>query len=106
MTPSTTSPNGEARGVGYKTVGGSDRDCIHAIDLFFNAGAGPVNLPEVLVTDTGSYPTSCSGCSRSAATSSRPGSPTSVMPSSGGSTSPTSAWQASAPRLRPTGTAG
>jgi hypothetical protein len=34
-------------------VAGTDRDCLHAIDLFFSPGAG--NLPEVLVTDTGSY---------------------------------------------------
>ena len=46
----------QAFGIGYKTVAGTDRDCLHAIDLFFNTGAGPVNLPEVLVTDTGSYP--------------------------------------------------
>ncbi len=45
----------QAFGIGYKTVAGTDRDCLHAIDLFFNTGAGPVNLPEVLVTDTGSY---------------------------------------------------
>ena len=32
---------------------GTDRDCLNAIDLFFSPGAA--NLPEVLVTDTGSY---------------------------------------------------
>jgi len=34
-------------------VAGTDRDCLNAIDLFFSPGAA--NLPEVLVTDTGSY---------------------------------------------------
>jgi TnpA family transposase len=34
-------------------VAGTDRDCLHAIDLFFSPGVA--NLPEVLVTDTGSY---------------------------------------------------
>jgi TnpA family transposase len=47
--------NDQAFGIGYKTVAGTDHDCLHAVDLFFNTGAGPVNLPEVLVTDTGSY---------------------------------------------------
>jgi TnpA family transposase len=34
-------------------VAGTDRDCLHAIDLFFSPGVA--NLPEVLVTGTGSY---------------------------------------------------
>jgi TnpA family transposase len=34
-------------------VAGTDRDCLNAIDLFFSPGAA--HLPEVLVTDTGSY---------------------------------------------------
>jgi len=42
--------NDQAFGIGYKTVAGTDRDCLHAIDLFFNTGAGPAHLPEVLVT--------------------------------------------------------
>src|SRR5229473_2921465 len=29
----------QAFGIGYKTVAGTDRDCLHAIDLFFNTGA-------------------------------------------------------------------
>lgn len=45
--------NGQAFGTGHKIVAGTDRDCLHAIDLFFSPGAA--NLPEVLVTDTGSY---------------------------------------------------
>src|SRR5271166_4350459 len=45
--------NDQAFGTGHKIVAGTDRDCIHAIDLFFSPGAA--NLPEVLVTDTGSY---------------------------------------------------
>ena len=45
--------NDQAFGIGHKIVAGTDRDCLHAIDLFFNCGAA--NLPEVLVTDTGSY---------------------------------------------------
>jgi TnpA family transposase len=45
--------NDQAFGTGHKIVAGTDRDCLHAIDLFFSPGAG--NLPEVLVTDTGSY---------------------------------------------------
>jgi TnpA family transposase len=45
--------NDQAFGIGHKIVAGTDRDCLHAIDLFF--GSGAANLPEVLVTDTGSY---------------------------------------------------
>ena len=45
--------NDQAFGTGHKIVAGTDRDCLHAIDLFF--GPGAANLPEVLVTDTGSY---------------------------------------------------
>ncbi|MDQ2815927.1 MAG: DUF4158 domain-containing protein, partial [Actinomycetota bacterium] len=45
--------NDQAFGISHKIVAGTDRDCLHAIDLFFNCGAA--NLPEVLVTDTGSY---------------------------------------------------
>src|SRR5260370_10448927 len=45
--------NDQALGTGHKIVAGTDRDCLHAIDLFFSPGAA--NLPEVLVTDTGSY---------------------------------------------------
>ncbi|MGH3193048.1 MAG: Tn3 family transposase [Streptosporangiaceae bacterium] len=49
-----TSPvNDQAFGIGHKIVAGTDRDCLHAIDLFF--GSGAANLPEVLITDTGSY---------------------------------------------------
>ena len=44
--------NDQAFGTGHKIVAGTDRDCLHAIDLFFSPGAA--NLPEVLVTDTGS----------------------------------------------------
>ncbi|MER5625089.1 Tn3 family transposase [Streptosporangium sp. NPDC002544] len=43
----------QAFGTGHKIVAGTDRDCLHAIDLFFSSGTA--NLPEVLVTDTGSY---------------------------------------------------
>ena len=32
---------------------GTDRDCVHAIDLFFNSAGA--SLPEVVITDTGSY---------------------------------------------------
>src|SRR5712692_5670915 len=45
--------NDQAFGTGHKIVAGTDRDCLHAIDLFFSPGAA--NLPEVFVTDTGSY---------------------------------------------------
>ncbi len=45
--------NDQAFGIGHKIVAGTDRDCLHAIDLFF--GSGAASLPEVLVTDTGSY---------------------------------------------------
>ena len=45
--------NDQAFGTGHKIVAGTDRDCLNAIDLFFSPGAA--NLPEVLVTDTGSY---------------------------------------------------
>jgi Tn3 transposase DDE domain len=45
--------NDQAFGTGHKIVAGTDRDCLHAIDLFFSPGAA--NLPEVLVTDTSSY---------------------------------------------------
>ena len=45
--------NDQAFGTGHKIVAGTDRDCLHAIDLFFSPGVA--NLPEVLVTDTGSY---------------------------------------------------
>ncbi len=45
--------NDQAFGTSHKIVADTDRDCLHAIDLFFNSGAG--SLPEVLVTDTGSY---------------------------------------------------
>ena len=45
--------NDQAFGTSHKIVAGTDRDCLHAIDLFFNSGTG--NLPEVLITDTGSY---------------------------------------------------
>jgi TnpA family transposase len=45
--------NDQAFGTGHKIVAGTDRDCLHAIDLFFSPGAA--NLPEVLVNDTGSY---------------------------------------------------
>jgi TnpA family transposase len=45
--------NDQAFGTGHKIVAGTDRDCLHAIDLFF--GSGTANLPEVLITDTGSY---------------------------------------------------
>ena len=45
--------NDQAFGTGHKIVAGTDRDCLHAIDLFFNFGAA--HLPEVLVTDTGAY---------------------------------------------------
>ena len=45
--------NNQAFGIGHKIVAGTDRDCLHAIDLFFNSGTG--SLPEVLVSDTGAY---------------------------------------------------
>jgi TnpA family transposase len=45
--------NDQAFGTGHKIVAGTDRDCLHAIDLFFSPGVA--HLPEVLVTDTGSY---------------------------------------------------
>jgi len=45
--------NDQAFGTAHKIVAGTDRDCLHAIDLFFNSGAP--ELPEVLITDTGSY---------------------------------------------------
>ena len=45
--------NDQAFGIGHKIVARTDRDCLHAIDLFF--GSGVANLPEVLVTDTASY---------------------------------------------------
>jgi TnpA family transposase len=45
--------NDQAFGIAQKIVAGTDRDCLHAIDLFFNSGAA--HLPEVLVTDTGAY---------------------------------------------------
>jgi TnpA family transposase len=45
--------NDRAFGIGHKIVAGTDRDCVHAIDLFFSSGGA--SLPEVLITDTGSY---------------------------------------------------
>jgi hypothetical protein len=39
--------NDQAFGIRRKTVAGTDRDCLHALDLFY--GSGTANLPEVLV---------------------------------------------------------
>lgn len=41
--------NDRAFGIAHKIVAGTDRDCLHAIDLFF--GFGAAKLPEVLVTE-------------------------------------------------------
>ncbi|MEO3863255.1 Tn3 family transposase [Acrocarpospora sp. B8E8] len=50
--------NDQAFGIGHKIVAGTDRDCLHAIDLFFNPDSrneDENDLPDVLITDTGSY---------------------------------------------------
>jgi TnpA family transposase len=51
----TAAPRSDAQafGTAHKIVAGTDRDCLHTIDLFSNFGAA--DLPEVLITDTGAY---------------------------------------------------
>ncbi|MGH3846633.1 MAG: Tn3 family transposase [Pseudonocardiaceae bacterium] len=63
--------NDQAFGTAHKIVAGTDRDCLHAIDLFFNSGAA--DLPEVLITDTGSYVVTWTPCPPLKIRSGRPG---------------------------------
>ncbi|MGH3550298.1 MAG: Tn3 family transposase [Pseudonocardiaceae bacterium] len=43
----------QAIGIGSKVVSGTDRDCLHALDVVFGSGEG--RRADVIVTDTGSY---------------------------------------------------
>jgi TnpA family transposase len=45
--------NDQAFGIGSKIVSGTDRDCLHALDVVFGSGEG--RRADVIVTDTGSY---------------------------------------------------
>jgi len=45
--------NDQAVGIGSKIVSGTDRDCLHALDVVFGSGEG--RRADVIVTDTGSY---------------------------------------------------
>ena len=45
--------NDQAFGIGAKIVSGTDRDCLHALDVIFGSGEG--RRADVIVTDTGSY---------------------------------------------------
>lgn len=45
--------NDQAMGIGSKVVSGTDRDCLHALDVVFASGEG--RRADVIVTDTGSY---------------------------------------------------
>jgi TnpA family transposase len=45
--------NDQAFGVAAKVVSGTDRDCLHALDVIFSSGEG--RRADVIVTDTGSY---------------------------------------------------
>ena len=45
--------NDQAFGIGSKVVSGTDRDCLHALDVVF--GCGEARRADVIVTDTGSY---------------------------------------------------
>ena len=45
--------NDQALGIGSKIVSGTDRDCLHALDVVFASGEG--RRADVIVTDTGSY---------------------------------------------------
>ena len=43
----------QAMGIGSKVVSGTDRDCLHALDVVFSSGQA--RRADVIVTDTGSY---------------------------------------------------
>lgn len=43
----------QAMGIGSKVVSGTDRDCLHALDVVF--ASGQARRADVIVTDTGSY---------------------------------------------------
>ena len=45
--------NHQAFGIGAKIVSGTDRDCLHALEVIFGSGEG--RRADVIVTDTGSY---------------------------------------------------
>ncbi|MER5322936.1 Tn3 family transposase [Streptosporangium roseum] len=45
--------NDQAFGIAAKIVSGTDRDCLHALDVIFGSGEG--RRADVIVTDTGSY---------------------------------------------------
>ncbi|MEV1005499.1 Tn3 family transposase [Nonomuraea sp. NPDC050202] len=45
--------NDQAFGIASKIVSGTDRDCLHALDVIFGSGEG--RRADVIVTDTGSY---------------------------------------------------
>lgn len=45
--------NDQALGIDSKIVSGTDRDCLHALDVVFASGEG--RRADVIVTDTGSY---------------------------------------------------
>jgi hypothetical protein len=45
--------NDQAMGIGSKVVSGTERDCLHALDVVFASGEG--RRADVIVTDTGSY---------------------------------------------------
>ncbi|MGH3722370.1 MAG: Tn3 family transposase [Pseudonocardiaceae bacterium] len=45
--------NDQAMGIGSKVVSGTDRDCLHALDVVF--ASGQARRADVIVTDTGSY---------------------------------------------------
>jgi TnpA family transposase len=45
--------NDQAFGIAAKVVSGTDRDCLHALDVIFSSGEG--RRADMIVTDTGSY---------------------------------------------------
>lgn len=45
--------NDQAMGIGSKVVSGTERDCLHALDVVFASGEG--RHADVIITDTGSY---------------------------------------------------
>ncbi|MFD8531639.1 Tn3 family transposase [Streptosporangium canum] len=45
--------NDQAFGIAAKVMSGTDRDCLHALDVIFSSGEG--RRADVIVTDTGSY---------------------------------------------------
>jgi TnpA family transposase len=53
--------NDRFAGLGATIVTGTVRDSLHILDTLLNLDAGP--RPDMVTTDTASYPTSCSACS-------------------------------------------